>query len=90
VISTARLVVHLIRNPPFFKEETIPVQQEEGLGSYLIMTGPHQGIIAQVAADVGRDNLTIDSIARHEVFVLSSRGRLRRRCLVAGLPRHIE
>lgn len=54
------------------------------------MTRPHQGIIAQVAADVGRDDLTIDSIARHEVFVLPSRRRLRRRSLGAGLSGHRE
>lgn len=57
---------------------------------YLIVTRPHQGIVAQVAADVGRNNLTIDAIARHEVFVLPRRSGLRGRSLVAGLSRHAE
>ena len=39
--------------------------------AYLVVAGPHQGIVAQVAADVGGDDFTVDAIARHEVFVLS-------------------
>lgn len=39
--------------------------------TYLVMAGTHQGIVAQVATDVGGDDLAVDAIARHEVFVLS-------------------
>jgi len=43
--------------------------------AYLVMTGTHEGIVAQIAADVGGDDFAVDAIARHEVFVLSSRTR---------------
>lgn len=39
--------------------------------TYLVVAGTHQGIVAQVATDVGGDDLAVDAIARHEVFVLS-------------------
>lgn len=43
--------------------------------AYLVVTGTHEGIVAQIAADVGGDDFAVDAIARHEVFVLSSRTR---------------
>lgn len=54
----------------------------------LVVAGAHEGIVAQVAADVGRDDLAVDAVARDEVFVLAGRGRGRGLALVAGWPRH--
>lgn len=39
------------------------------------MTGPHQGIVAQVAADIGRNDFAIDAVAGDEVLVLSGGAR---------------
>lgn len=41
--------------------------------AYLVVTGTHEGIVSQIAADVCGDDFTVDAIARDEVFVLSSR-----------------
>lgn len=48
----------------------------DGLASLriLIVARSHQGIIAQVAANVGRNDFTIDAITRHEILVHASRG----------------
>lgn len=51
----------------------------------LVVARPHQGIVAQVAADVGRDDFAVDAIARDEVLVLAGGGRANRGTLVAGL-----
>lgn len=56
--------------------------------SYLIVTWSHEGVIAQIAADVGGDDLTVDAIARHKVFVLPGSGRRRRLGWGARLSRH--
>lgn len=50
-----------------------------GADSYLEGSGPDKSVSAKVAADVGGDDLTINTIARHEVHVLS------RRALCVGL-----
>lgn len=42
--------------------------------AYLIMARSHQSIIAQVAANISRDDFTIDAITGHEVLVHASRG----------------
>lgn len=56
-----------------------------GAVPYLVVAGPHEGIVAKVAADVSRDDLAVDAIARDEILVLaSSGGRGRGRALVAG------
>lgn len=55
-------------NPPLYRIVCVCVCE---CVAYLVVTWPHQGIIAQVAADVGRDDLTIDAIARHKVLVLA-------------------
>jgi hypothetical protein len=39
--------------------------------AYLVVAGSDKSIVAQVAADVGRDYFTVDAIARHKVFILS-------------------
>lgn len=52
------------------------------------MTGTHEGIVAQIAADVGGDDFTVDAIARDEVFVLSTRTRSGRGS-VPGCSRHV-
>jgi hypothetical protein len=54
----------------------------------LVVAGPHEGIVAQVAADVGGDDLAVDAIAGDKVLVLAGGGRGDRRALVAGLSRH--
>lgn len=51
----------------------------------LIVTGPHQGIVTQVAANVGGDDFAIDAVARDKVFVHASAGSSRCRRSVAGL-----
>ncbi len=56
--------------------------------SYLVMPRPYKGIVAQVSANVGRDDLTVNAIAGNEVLVLSSCGRRPGLALIAGLPRH--
>jgi hypothetical protein len=40
--------------------------------AYLVVTGTHESVVAQIAADVGRDDFTVDAISRNEVFVLTS------------------
>ena len=54
--------------------------------THLVVTRPHQGIIAQVAADVGRDDLAIDAITGDEVLVLTAG---RSRGATAG-SRHVD
>lgn len=44
------------------------------------MARPHQGIVAKVAADVGRNDFTVDAIAWDEILVLSGGGRGPRHC----------
>ena len=45
------------------------------LKAYLVVTGTHESVVAQITADIGGDDFTVDAIARDEVFVLSSRTR---------------
>lgn len=52
-------------------------QRRQNCAAYLVVSRPHQSIIAQVAADVGRDDFTVDAITRDKVFVLSCGGRPR-------------
>lgn len=40
----------------------------------LIMARSHQSIIAQVAANISRDDFTIDAITGHEILIHASRG----------------
>jgi hypothetical protein len=59
------------------------------LKAYLVVTGTHEGVVAQITADIGGDDFTVDAIARDEVFVLSSStgtgwGR------VSGCSRHVD
>jgi hypothetical protein len=65
--------------------------ESQGQLTHLVLARPHQGIIAQVAADVGGDNLTVDAIARNEVLVLAgtSASDISRHCgqCVKGLRR---
>ena len=49
-------------------------RHHRGRSRYLVESRPHQGIIPQVATDVGGDNLAIDAIAGHEVLVLTRHG----------------
>lgn len=56
--------------------------------THLIVTWPHQGVVAKVAADVGRNNFSVDAIARDEVLVLTGGRRRHGSALVAGLSRH--
>jgi hypothetical protein len=45
-------------------------------GAYLVNTGAYEGIVAEIATDVGRDDFTVDAIPGYEVLVLSvGRGR---------------
>ena len=37
--------------------------------AHLVVTGPHQGIVAQVAANVGGDDFAIDAVSGDKVFV---------------------
>ena len=39
--------------------------------SYLVHARADESIIAEITADVGRDDFTVDAIARHEILVLS-------------------
>lgn len=54
----------------------------------LIVAGPHQGVVAKVAADVGGDNFSVDAIARDKILVLAGGRRRHGSALVAGLSRH--
>lgn len=42
--------------------------------AYLIVAGSHKSIVAQVPADIGRDDFTVDAITGHEILVHASRG----------------
>ena len=42
--------------------------------AYLIVAGSHQSIVAQVPADISRDDFTVDAITGHEILVHASRG----------------
>lgn len=57
--------------------------------AYLVVARTHEGVVTKVAADVGRDDLTIDAIARDKVFVLSSTGS-GGGVLVPGCSRHCD
>jgi hypothetical protein len=49
------------------------------LVSHLVHAGTHESIIAEIATNVGRNDFTVDAVARDKVLVLSAAGRLRRR-----------
>lgn len=67
-----------------------------GLGrdhTYLVRARPHQSIVPQIPANVGRDNLAVDAIARHKVLVLTGwqgRCRLRLTRPVGRSPGHCD
>ena len=42
--------------------------------SYLVVAGPHKGIVTQVAADVGRDDFAVDAIAGNKILIHTSTG----------------
>lgn len=46
--------------------------------SYFVGAGPNEGIVAEVATDVGGDHLTIYAIPRNEVLILAGRSVRRR------------
>lgn len=52
------------------QEDEMTGRRSEWGKTYLVVTRPHQGIVAQVAADVGGYDFSVDAIAGDEVFVL--------------------
>lgn len=65
---------------------------------YLVSARPNQGVISQITANIGRDDLSVDAIPRDEIFVLPGvrrwslwrRSHLRRLCRGSGSSRHYE
>lgn len=53
--------------------------------TYLVVSGSDKGIVAKVAADIGRDDFAVDAIARDEVFILPRCASTNWCCCVAGL-----
>lgn len=56
------------------------------------MTRAHEGVVAEVAANIGGDDLAINSISRNEVLVGAAalRGRRSRRRGATGGSRHVD
>ena len=64
----------MVRATPW---RTVALQGCQAL-SHLVHARTNKSIVAQVAADIGGDDLTIDAIARNEILVLSAARRGRR------------
>lgn len=48
--------------------DVVALRDLSGLG-VLVVARSHQSIVSQVATDVGRDDLPVDTVARNEVLV---------------------